>query len=44
MTLELRDPNQMLGLVDAKNGTADRRMFFDQDIYELELERIYARS
>jgi nitrite reductase/ring-hydroxylating ferredoxin subunit len=44
MTLELRDPNQMLGLVDATNGTVDRRMFFDQDIYELELERIYARS
>ena len=32
------------GLVDADEGLINRRIFSDQEIYEQELERIFARS
>jgi phenylpropionate dioxygenase-like ring-hydroxylating dioxygenase large terminal subunit len=31
-------------MVDREQATVDRRIFYDQDIYQLELERIFARS
>src|SRR5215204_6141131 len=36
--------NELLALVDVKNATIDRRIFFDEDIYQVELERIFARA
>jgi 3-phenylpropionate/trans-cinnamate dioxygenase alpha subunit len=44
MTLELSRPRDMLSLVDATRGTVDRRIFADPEIYQLELERIFART
>ena len=43
MTIAYRN-EEMLGMVDPETGTVDRRMFSEQEIYELELERIFARS
>jgi phenylpropionate dioxygenase-like ring-hydroxylating dioxygenase large terminal subunit len=43
MTLEL-DRREWLGLVDRKKGLVDRRIFHDADIYQVELERIFARA
>jgi ethylbenzene dioxygenase alpha subunit len=31
-------------LIDAEFGTVERRIFWDRDIYQLELERVFARS
>ena len=43
MTIAYRS-DEMLRMVDTETGTVDRRIFSDQDIYELELERIFARA
>jgi phenylpropionate dioxygenase-like ring-hydroxylating dioxygenase large terminal subunit len=43
MTLAYRNED-MLRMVDAEKGLVDRRIFFDEDIYQLELERIFARA
>ena len=43
MTTALRN-EEMLQLVDVEKGTVDRRAFSDQDIYDLEMERIFARA
>ena len=43
MTL-LGNRREMLEMVDIEKGTVDRRIFSAQDIYELELERIFARA
>ena len=44
MTLELTRPSQFLEMVDTEKGLVDRRIFSDQQIYQLELERIFARA
>ena len=36
--------NEMLDMVNAETGTVDRRIYSDKDIYELELEQIFARA
>ncbi len=43
MTIAFRN-EEMRQMVSAETGTVDRRMFSEQDIYELELERIFARA
>ena len=37
-------PSQMLAMVDAETGLVDRRIYSDADIYQLELEQIFART
>ncbi len=44
MMLDLTQPQELLGMVDAETGLVDRRIFSDQSIYELELEQIFARA
>ncbi len=45
MTLDERiAPGQMESLVDREKGLVGRRMFSDPTIYELEMERIFARA
>ena len=43
MTLAYQ-PLDMLTMVDADKGLVDRRIFSDQDIYQMELEQIFARA
>src|SRR4051812_42875046 len=44
MTLEATRPRDFLAMVDAEKGLVDRQIFSDQEIYEAELERIFARA
>ena len=43
MTVAYRS-EEMLRMVDAETGMVDRRIFAEPDIYNLELERIFARA
>ena len=43
MTLQL-DRRSVANLVDWQNGLVDRRIFNQQDIYEMELEQVFARA
>ncbi len=44
MTTSQIRPEDMLQAVDREKGLIDRRIFVDQDIYEVELKRIFARA
>ena len=44
MTTELENPEQIRGLVDGATGLIDRRIYADQEIFDLEMEKIYARA
>ena len=43
MTLEAVRPEEMRSLVDRETGLVARKIFSDQAIYQMELERIFAR-
>jgi len=44
-TMTLLDrSSEMRQMVDAQKGLVDRRIFFDEDVYQMELERIFARA
>jgi len=44
MTAEAIRPTEFLDMVDFENGLVDRKMFSDQQIYDLEMEKIFARA
>src|SRR5215210_4156719 len=44
MTLELSKPSEFLDMVNIEKGLVDRKIFSDEAIYQLELERIFARA
>src|SRR6184192_1706009 len=44
MTAERLSPGEFLGLVNTATGTVDRRIFSSEDIYQAELEHIFARA
>ena len=44
MTLQLDRQTDFTTMVDAARGLVDRKMFSDEEIYQLELERIFARA
>src|SRR2546421_2583462 len=44
MTTEIIRPSDFLNMVDYEKGLVDRKMFSDQEIYNLEMEKIFARA
>ncbi|MGE3983792.1 MAG: aromatic ring-hydroxylating dioxygenase subunit alpha [Dehalococcoidia bacterium] len=44
MTALYPKSQDMLNLVDRKTGLVDRRAFGDQEIYQIEMERVFARA
>ena len=43
MTLAYQ-PRDMLSMVNRRQGLVDRRIYSDPDIYQMELEQIFARA
>src|SRR3712207_5841881 len=44
MAMDLALRNEMPKFVDHVNGLVDRRIYYDQAIYDLEMEQIFARA
>ncbi len=44
MAMDLQTAREMSRLVDVDNATVDRRLFYDPEIYQLEMEQIFARA
>src|SRR3990170_7971351 len=44
MTIDYQTASRMREMVEPGKGLVDRRIFSDQDIYQLELEQIFARA
>src|SRR6476620_1181158 len=44
MPAEQLSPTEFLGLVDPVHATVDRQIFSSEEIYQVELERIFARA
>src|ERR1700754_5043218 len=44
MAMDLALRNEMPKFVDHKNGLVDRRIYYDQAIYQLEMEQTFARA
>ena len=44
MAMDLKFAREMRNYVDVEKGVVDRRIFYDPDIYQLEMEQIFARA
>jgi phenylpropionate dioxygenase-like ring-hydroxylating dioxygenase large terminal subunit len=44
MAMELQEAREASRLVDYRNGLVDRKIYFDPEIYQLEMEQIFARA
>ncbi len=42
--MDLKDARQALNWVDMKSGVIERKIFYDPDIYQMEMERVFARA
>ena len=44
MAMDLQTAREVSRLVDVGTATVDRRLFYDPEIYQLEMEQIFARA
>lgn len=44
MTIDVSRAREMKSYVDASTGEVDRRIYTDQDIFQLEMEQIFASA
>src|SRR5687767_1822646 len=44
MAMDLAYRRELSGLVDVEKGQVDRKIFYDPDIYQAEMEQIFARA